>query len=168
MIMWPKAQDKKSWKLLDDELDIILEAAMQGPVNRKLQTLTTIVYSVTKTMFGVEKDKVHRKPPKPNRRQSRIENLIREVRQLKRRYRQSSPTERAGPSQLRDIVLTQMKLLRKAETRGQRRGREPKRDWLSQPTNTSLRETYWTKSGQANSKSQYKRLNDIHSLGDTF
>ena len=44
-IKWPKALDKKSCKLLDEELDIILKAAMQGPVNRKLQTLTTIVYS---------------------------------------------------------------------------------------------------------------------------
>jgi len=38
-----ESSNRKSWKLLDDELDIILEAAMQGPANRKLQTLTTIV-----------------------------------------------------------------------------------------------------------------------------
>jgi len=112
MIKWPKAQDKKSWKLLDD---IILEAAMQGPVNRKRQTLTTIVFSVTKARFGVEKAKAHREPPRPNRRQSRIENLIREVRQLKRRYRQSSPTKRPGLSQLTGTVRTQLKSLRKAD-----------------------------------------------------
>jgi len=56
MIKWPKAQDKKSWKFLADELDIIFEAAMQKPVNRKLQTLTctTIVYSVAKARFGIK------------------------------------------------------------------------------------------------------------------
>ena len=127
-IKWPKAQDKKSWKLLDDELDIILEAATQGPVYRKLVTLTTIVYSVAKERFGVEEAKVHREPPKPNRRQTRIEKLRCELRQLKRRYRKSSPTERPGLSQLRDTVRTQLKSLRKAEnTRNKARKRTKKR-----------------------------------------
>jgi len=127
-IKWPKALDRKSWKLLDEELDIILEAAFQGPVNRKLQTLTTIVCSIAKERFGVEEVKVRREPPKLNRRQLRIENLSRELRQLKRRYRQSSPTERLGLSQLRNTVRTLLKSLRKAEnTRKKARERTKKR-----------------------------------------
>ncbi|XP_052218148.1 uncharacterized protein LOC127835750 [Dreissena polymorpha] len=47
-IKWPKASDKTSWTQLDEDLDNILEASMQGPVDRKLSTLTTLIYSVGK------------------------------------------------------------------------------------------------------------------------
>jgi len=35
-IKWPKASDKTSWTQLDEDLENILEASMQGPVDRKL------------------------------------------------------------------------------------------------------------------------------------
>lgn len=106
---------EKSWKLFDEELDIVLEEAMQRPVNRRVQTLTTTVYSVAREGFGVEEAKVYGKPPKPNRRLSPVVNPRRELRQLKRRYRQSSPTGHLGLSQLRNTVHRQLQSLRKAE-----------------------------------------------------
>ncbi|XP_052223956.1 uncharacterized protein LOC127839608 [Dreissena polymorpha] len=86
-IKWPKASDKTSWTQLDEDLENILEASMQGPVDRKLTTLTTLIYS----------------------------NLRRELKQLRRRYCASSPTERIGLAQLRDTVRTQLTSVRKAE-----------------------------------------------------
>ena len=57
-VKWPKASDKAIWKLLDEDLDHILEASMQGPVNRKLQTFTSLIYTVGKERFGLEESKV--------------------------------------------------------------------------------------------------------------
>jgi hypothetical protein len=113
-IKWPKASDK-SWKQLDEDLDIILETSMQGPVDRKLTTLTTLIYSLGKERFGLEKECVQREPQKPNRRQTRIQTLRRELRQLRRRFRDSSSTERIGLTQLKDSIRLQLNALRKAE-----------------------------------------------------
>ena len=98
-----------------EDLDSILEASMQGPVDRKLQTLTTLIYSVAKERFGLEETRVPRDPPKPNRRQTRIENMRRELKQLRRRFRDSSPSEQLGLSELRDTLRSQLISLRKAE-----------------------------------------------------
>ena len=100
---------------------------MQGPITRKLLTLTTLVYFVAKARFGVEEAKVRREPSKPNRRQSCTENLKHELRQLKQRYRQSTPAERLGFSKLSYTVRTQLKSLQKAEnTRRKARERTKK------------------------------------------
>ncbi|KAH3794643.1 hypothetical protein DPMN_148180 [Dreissena polymorpha] len=56
---------------------------MQGPVDRKLTTLTTLIYSVGKERFGLEEERVRKEPPRPNRRQVRIQNLRRELKQLR-------------------------------------------------------------------------------------
>ena len=58
-----------------------------------------------------------------SRRQHRIENLRKEIRQLKKQYRDSSPVQRLGLSQLRDTLRTQLKSLRRAENT-RRKGRE--------------------------------------------
>ncbi|XP_052217978.1 uncharacterized protein LOC127835582 [Dreissena polymorpha] len=127
-IKWPKASDKTSWTQLDEDLENTLEASMQGPVDRKLTTLTTLIYSVGKERFGLEEERVRKEPPRPNRRQVRIQNLRRELKQLRRRYCASSPTERIGLAQLRDTVRTQLTSVRKAEnSRRKTRERAKKR-----------------------------------------
>ncbi|KAH3737955.1 hypothetical protein DPMN_025149 [Dreissena polymorpha] len=66
-IMWPKASEK-SWKQLDEDLEIILETSLQGSVVRKLTTLTTLIYSVGRERFELEEGVARKEPPKPNRR----------------------------------------------------------------------------------------------------
>ncbi|KAH3799965.1 hypothetical protein DPMN_153589 [Dreissena polymorpha] len=44
IIKLPMASDKKLSKLLDENLEPILEASMQGQADRKLQTFITIIY----------------------------------------------------------------------------------------------------------------------------
>ena len=46
-----------AWKQFDDDLEIILETTMQGNVEKKLNTLSTIVYNVGKERFGIEKQR---------------------------------------------------------------------------------------------------------------
>ncbi|KAH3842414.1 hypothetical protein DPMN_115910 [Dreissena polymorpha] len=65
-IMWPNASDKKSWKQLDENLDIILEISLQGQVDQKLTTLTTLIYTVGKERFGLEEGVARKEPSKPN------------------------------------------------------------------------------------------------------
>ena len=60
-IKWPKASDRTLWKQLDEDLDNILEASLQGPVDRKLTTLTTLIYSVGKERFGLEEERVQKR-----------------------------------------------------------------------------------------------------------
>ena len=93
---------------LDEDLDNILESSLQGPVDRKLTTLTTLIYSVGKERFGLEEERVQKDTPRPNKRQTRIQNLRRELRQLRRRYRDSSPTERVGLTKLRVTLRSQL------------------------------------------------------------
>jgi len=101
---------------------------MQGPVDRKIQTLTTHIYSVAKKRFGLEETMVPRDPPKPNRRQTRIENLRRLLNQIRRRFRDSSPSEQLGLSELRNILRSQLTSLRKAKnTRRKTREKGKKR-----------------------------------------
>ncbi|XP_052223860.1 uncharacterized protein LOC127839510 [Dreissena polymorpha] len=126
-IKWPKASDKTSWTQLDEDLVNILEASMQGPVDPKLSTLTTLIYSVGKERFGLEEERVRKEPRRPNRRQVRIQNLRRELKQLRRRYCASSLTESIGLTQLRDTVRSQLTSLRKAENRRKTRERAKKR-----------------------------------------
>ena len=56
-IKWPKTSEKAPWKQFDEDIYIIFESSMQGPVHRKLHTLTTLVYSVAKERFGIEEAK---------------------------------------------------------------------------------------------------------------
>ena len=98
---------------------------MQGPVDRKLKTLTTLIYSVAKERFGLEEPKACNEPP---RRQTQIEKLRRELRQLGRRYFNSPPSEQLRLSQLRDTIRSQLDSLRKAEnTKRKNRKRAKKR-----------------------------------------
>ncbi|KAH3842392.1 hypothetical protein DPMN_115888 [Dreissena polymorpha] len=58
---------------------------MQGLVDRKLTTLTTLIYSVGKERLGLVEERVRKEPPRLNRRQVLIQNLRRELKQLRRR-----------------------------------------------------------------------------------
>ena len=114
-IKWPKASGKTLWKQPDEDLGNILEASLQGPVDRKLTTLTTLIYCVEKERVGLEEERVQKDTPRPNKRQIRIQNLRRELRQLRRWYSDSSPTERVGLTQLKTTLRSQLTSLRKAE-----------------------------------------------------
>ena len=62
-IKWHNLSDKTLWKQLDEDLNNILEASLQGPVDRKLTALTTLIYSVGKKRFGLEEERVQKDTP---------------------------------------------------------------------------------------------------------
>jgi len=126
-----------------------LHRSVQGPVHRTLHTLTTLVCSVAKERFGFEEAKKRKEASKPNRRQHRIENLRKEIRQLKKQYRDSSPMQRLGLSQLRDTLRTKLKSLRRAENT-KRKARERTRKRAAFTANASLPRLCLTRSVQEN------------------
>jgi len=53
--------DTRAWNDFDRELDLILTSTMQGPADRKLKCMTTLVYTMGREMFGTVKER----RPKP-------------------------------------------------------------------------------------------------------
>ena len=47
-ITWPKTSDRNLWKQFDEDLNTILETTLQGPVEKKLKSLTNLVHSIGK------------------------------------------------------------------------------------------------------------------------
>lgn len=105
-----------------------METTLQGGVERKVKSLTTIVYTLGCERFGTEKQKKQGNTRQPNRREHQISKLRRELRCLRNWFRRSNITERIGLQQLRDDLRKQLKSIRNAEnTRRKRREAAKKR-----------------------------------------
>ena len=93
----------KQWKGFDEDVDCILEQALAGTVDKKMKTMTGLMYAVGNERFGLlpsdgNENAVYRK----NRRQTEIEKLRKELRSLRSQYRKASELERIGLHQIRD------------------------------------------------------------------
>ncbi|XP_033747101.1 uncharacterized protein LOC117332324 [Pecten maximus] len=124
-VKWPKIVDRSRWKQLDEDLDSILEATLQGGVEKKIKSLTMIVYKVSCERFGVEGEKaevVHQ----PNRRQQEVAKLRKELKVLRRLFREANEQEKFGLQQLRSDIRGKLTTLQKAE-RSRKRRRETTR-----------------------------------------
>ncbi len=115
-IEWPPSSKKKAWSDLDQDLDNILTVTLRGPVENKLKTMTELVYRVCADRFGIKtrKEKVERNSG-PNRRQREIAVLRKELRNLRRLWRNASAYDKEGLAQLREDARKRLLSLRKAE-----------------------------------------------------
>ena len=52
-IMWPKTADEKTWKDFDFEVSLLLENTLQGPAERKLKSMSHLIYTIGKERIGV-------------------------------------------------------------------------------------------------------------------
>ncbi|CAC5355487.1 unnamed protein product [Mytilus coruscus] len=93
-IAWPKMNSEAQWRDLNDDLGVILETSLQGCVERRIETLTTLIYNIGKERFGVEerKEKSNTKQT-PNWREQKIKQLRKELKDLNRRYKKSNEIE---------------------------------------------------------------------------
>jgi hypothetical protein len=121
-IKWPPMSDT-AWQSFEDDLDCILDSALQGNVEKKLQTLPSLVYSVGKERFGLEQRRrtAPSGAPTLNRRQREIQTIRRELRSLRKQYRKATDEEKAGLHQLRHIQRERLKTLRNAENINKKR-----------------------------------------------
>ena len=126
-IAWP-AMNNSGWESIDEDLDHILETALTGPVDKKLQALPSIVYALAKERFGLEKKpNLQKAPIVPNRRLCEIKKLRAELRSLRKRYRRSSEAERKGLVQLREELRARLKSLNNAERLRRKRKEKAKK-----------------------------------------
>ena len=114
-IAWPKTADKKVWKDLDSDICSILDTALQGPVDRKMTTMTRLIYSISKERFGVVQKKESTQAPTMNRRQQQIMEIRKELRSIKKLYRKASDEEKEGLQQVRNTLREKLNTRRKAE-----------------------------------------------------
>ena len=112
-INWPPSNSTE-WSEFDNDLDNILETALTGKVERKIESFGKLVYAVAKERFGVLKEK-GKKEATPNRREQKISGVRKELRSLRKRFRLSTPEEKDGLAQLRSELRSQLKSLRNAE-----------------------------------------------------
>ena len=92
-----------------------MESALQGAADRKLKSMTSLVYAVSRERFGTIEKKRTKTPVQPNRRQRLIVEIRKELRNLNKAYKKASEEERIGLHELRDVQRRQLSTLRKAE-----------------------------------------------------
>ena len=81
-IAWPNS-GKKEWASLDEDLRGILIIALQGNVEKRLETMTTIIYNVGKERFGtIERKKRTTCITRSNRREAEIRRLRQDIKEL--------------------------------------------------------------------------------------
>ena len=106
----------------------MLEMTTANSADRKIEAMTTIIYSMGLDRFGVEEVKKTGGAPRENRRRIEIANIRGDLRRLTRQYRQSAEEERAALEELRKPLRQHLKALRRAENhRRKRRERMQKR-----------------------------------------
>jgi len=126
-IKWPALNDKKTWAQLDDELDTILEVALVGSAEHKAEAMSTITYSFCLERFGGEVKSQSKNKGRPNRRQTLVEKIRIELRQLRKRWKRSEESEKEGIKALRQVLQAQLSALRKAERRRRVKRQKEKR-----------------------------------------
>ncbi|XP_052245600.1 uncharacterized protein LOC127854577 [Dreissena polymorpha] len=166
-IEWPKTSNKKAWTDFDHELDLILEATLQGAVERKLVAMTSLIYTVGKERYGVYVPKHSKPSSQPNRRERQIQAIRQELKKLRKAYRNAKDEEKLGLQELRDLQRKQLRELRKAETaRKNRRKRAQQRtSFIANPYKFSKKLLDKEKSGILNSSMEeiQTHLRDTHS-----
>lgn len=125
-VEWPKASEKKAWQAFDDDVNSTLESVLAGGVDRKVEAMTTIIYSMGHERFGAKELKARETPSgRGNRRETEISQIRGELKGLKRAYieaRESgSVQEMYALEELRETLRERLKSLRRAENNRRRR-----------------------------------------------
>nr|XP_023657820.1 uncharacterized protein LOC111838758 [Paramormyrops kingsleyae] len=128
-VKWPRMNSNKEWQQLDEDLNKILDVALAGTVERKIETMTAITYNMARERFGIEERKtISPKARQLNWREKEIQSLRKEIRILSRQFRNAAEGEKQGIKDLTSGLRDRLRRLRKAEqTRKQRKERGAKR-----------------------------------------
>ena len=127
-IPWPKLEDEAAFGNFDADVSNILETTLQGNAERKMESLTNIVYIIGKERFGVEEEKSKKAGVQqtPNRRERRIRKCRQELNKLNKQFRKANEMEKAGIAILTDDIRSELSKLRRAERLRQKRKHKEK------------------------------------------
>ena len=120
-IRWPQASKTAEWQKFDEDADMVLEVTAKGDVERRLQTMTTIIVSMATERFGVEEERAAKQPYFKNQRAVKIHNIRNELKALKKRHKAAREEERAPLVELRLMLRKRLLILRRAEQHRRRR-----------------------------------------------
>ena len=126
-IKWPPMNSSK-WEAFESDVDQTLQQVLGGSISKRLETMATIIHVIGKNTFGTDEKptKTKHEPPSKSRRELKIEHLRREIKLLKREYKNSAPEQRPALTRLKDYLHKQIISLRRAERlckRSKRRAR---------------------------------------------
>ena len=113
-IKWPSAKCKNDWHQFDEDISEIIWTTSKGNTDEWLKILPTIIVSYAKERFGLHesgKEKTYCK----NHKAKKIQDLWDELRALKKKYKQAGEGEGWPLTELREILRTKLRYLRKAE-----------------------------------------------------
>ena len=149
-------------------MDLILQSALSGAVERKLQVLPSIAYTLGRERFGeVKKGESKKSQPRPTRRQCEIKRLRTELRTLCKRFKGANQTEREGLAQLRGQLRSRLKTLTTAERVAKKRKTKAKKRsaFIANPYRFSRDLLGGEKSGKMESSKieVEQHLRDVHS-----
>ena len=80
-VKWPSMRKNKEWEMFEEDVNKILDTALIGSVERKLQTLPTSIHCVGRDRFGIVERK-NTPTNKPNHREERVNQIRKELRIL--------------------------------------------------------------------------------------
>lgn len=96
LVKWPKSCDKTLWKEVNTDLCNILEG-IKGTTMKKLERMGDLIYAYDMKQFGVVESKWSTVSiPSKSRRQTEIDHLVKERRQLKKKWRKATEEEKEG------------------------------------------------------------------------
>lgn len=83
---------------MDQDLDKVLEATLARPAERKIDSITTIVFTMAREQFGTQERQENSGTPGkgPNRQESEISQLSREIKTLNMQLRRDNAEEKEG------------------------------------------------------------------------
>ena len=139
-IQWPACSQKKAWQMFEEEVDLVLETALAGTVNRKLAAMASIMYSMDKDRSWVQEKRETQAKPVDNRRQRTIAQLRGDIRRLTSRFKEASPEERPAMAELRKHLRELVALLRRAENT-----RKNRKEWARKRANFTANPFQFTK-----------------------
>ena len=96
-------------------------------MSRKVESFNTIVYTAGRETFGTEEIKVKAQgAPSINRREAQICNIRRELKSVRKQWKECAEHEKEGLKAIRDDLRKQLHSLRTAERNRQKRRRRAK------------------------------------------
>ena len=122
-INWPASTETVLWKSLDNDLDDLFRVSLRGSVEGKINTLMETVYRISIDRFGIKesKTKSQQLTNGTSRRQTNIAEIRKELKQLKRLWKNCKEEEKPGLHNLRQNARERLKTLRKAENSAKKR-----------------------------------------------
>lgn len=128
--MWPQACKTTEWQKFDEDADKVLGATAKGDVERRLQTMATIIVSMATERVGFEEVKGVKEPYTKNQRAVKIHKIRKGLKALKKQHKEDREEERAQLAELSLVLRKRLLTLRRAEQH-RRRQRERARKWTA-------------------------------------